>query len=118
MSRYYYDLTFKQKLNKFKEEVKDKCRKFVNWAERNPQLAFFVISTGVGALGWGVRKICHLRSTKKVEMLKNNYCYDRSLGHYWKLRRELTNDEWVLIDKRKKSGERLADILDELKVLK
>jgi len=50
--------------------------------------------------------------------LKDLYCYDRSLGHYWKLRRELTNSEWVEIDQRKQNGERLADILDELKALK
>ena len=54
----------------------------------------------------------------KQEDLKDLYCYDRSLGHYWKLRRELTNQEWLEIDKRKKNGERLSDILDELKVLK
>ena len=54
----------------------------------------------------------------KEKKVKDLYCYDRSLGHYWALRRELTNAEWVLVDKRKANGERLADILDELKVLK
>ena len=54
---------------------------------------------------------------KKAKDLKELYCYDRSLGHYWKLRRELTNDEWLAIDARKRSGERLADILKELNVL-
>lgn len=54
---------------------------------------------------------------KKAKDLKELYCYDRSLGHYWKLRRELTNDEWLVIDARKRSGERLADILKELNVL-
>ena len=54
----------------------------------------------------------------KEKDLKDLYCYDRSLGHYWRLRRELTNAEWIEIDKRKNNGERLADILDELKVLK
>ena len=55
---------------------------------------------------------------KKEKDLKDLYCYDRSLGHYWTLRRRLTNAEWVEIDKRKNNGERLADILSELKVLK
>ena len=41
----------------------------------------------------------------KEQNLKDLYCYDRSLGHYWKLRRELTNEEWLEIDKRKKNGE-------------
>lgn len=54
---------------------------------------------------------------KKEASNKELYCYDRSLGHYWKLKRRLTNAEWVEIDKRKKNGERLADILDALKVL-
>ena len=53
----------------------------------------------------------------KEQTLKDLYCYDRSLGHYWKLRRELTNEEWLEIDKRKKNGERLSDILDAMRVL-
>jgi hypothetical protein len=64
------------------------------------------------------RFVFNNKEMKKQEDLKNLYCYDRSLGHYWKLKRELTNSEWVEIDKRKKNGEHLADILDELKVLK
>ena len=54
----------------------------------------------------------------KAETLKNNYCYDRSLGHYWQLKRPLTNAEWIEIDKRKRRGDRLADILEEFRVLK
>lgn len=65
-----------------------------------------------------VKAVSRHSKQKKEKDLKELYCYDRSLGHYWKLRRELTNTEWVEIDKRKKNGERLADILDELKVLK
>ena len=55
---------------------------------------------------------------RKQEVLKDLYCYDRSLGHYWRLRRELSNKEWLEIDQRKKNGERLSDILAEMKVLK
>ena len=52
------------------------------------------------------------------EKVKDLYCYDRSVGHYWKLRRELSNKEWLEIDQREKNGERLSDILSEMKVLK
>ena len=38
---------------------------------------------------------------KKEANNKELYCYDRSLGHYWKLRRSLTNSDWVEINKRK-----------------
>lgn len=71
------------------------------------------------AIGKGIARAISKRSSlKKEQNLKENYCYDRSLGHYWKLRRPLDNDEWLEIDRRKKNGERLSDILDELKVLK
>ena len=72
-----------------------------------------VIGVGTYVIKTGVKQ----HQINKAERIKNMYCYDRSLGHYWKLRRELSNSEWVEIDKRKKSGERLADILESLKVL-
>lgn len=87
----------------------------------NKEMIFFFTPIVVGVVG-GVAKAGKLAirraNLNKEERLKNNYCYDRSLGHYWALRRELTNAEWVEIDKRKRNGERLADILDDLKVLK
>lgn len=71
----------------------------------------------VGTIIQIARMVSQQDRLKKAKDLKELYCYDRSLGHYWKLRRELTNDEWLAIDARKRSGERLADILKELNVL-
>lgn len=71
----------------------------------------------VGTIMQIARMVSRQDRLKKAKDLKELYCYDRSLGHYWKLRRELTNDEWLAIDARKRSGERLADILKELNVL-
>lgn len=73
----------------------------------------FVIS-GVAA---GAKMLSKHMTLAKEKNLKDLYCYDRSLGHYWKLRRELTNAEWLEIDKRKQNGDRLSDILDDLQVL-
>lgn len=71
----------------------------------------------VGTIMQIARMVSQQDRLKKAKDPKELYCYDRSLGHYWKLRRELTNDEWLAIDARKRSGERLADILKELNVL-
>lgn len=71
----------------------------------------------VGTIMQIARMVSQQDRLKKAKDLKELYCYDRSLGHYWKLRRELTNDEWLAIDARKRSGERLGDILKELNVL-
>ena len=40
------------------------------------------------------------------------------MGHYWKLKRRLSNKDWASIDKRYREGERLADILNDLDVIK
>lgn len=118
------DFEKEQKRRERKEAVKQNVEAGVNWVNDNKELAFIVIPAGIAAMGFLGKGIISIAkglirnvNLKKQEQLKDLYCYDRSLGHYWKLRRELTNDEWVSIDKRKKSGERLADILESLKVL-
>lgn len=99
-------------------KVKSKLHDAKEWVVRNKELVIFfapMVITGVTTVAKVVGKNVNLR---KEESVKNLYCYDRSLGHYWKLSRELSNKEWVEIDKRKQNGERLADILSDMKVLK
>lgn len=72
----------------------------------------------IGASTAMIKAVGKHENIKKEQEVKDLYCYDRSLGHYWELRRELTNSEWAQIDKRKANGERMANILEELKVLK
>lgn len=99
-------------------EIKNKIRRAKEWAVRNKEVLISftpIVITGVTTVTKVVGKHVNLR---KAESVKNLYCYDRSLGHYWHLRRDLTNKEWLDIDRRKKNGERLADILSEMRVLK
>lgn len=112
------DITWQIKKAELKQKAKEKYNSVKTWCANNTELALAIGSGVVGVVGWVAKTAVKVHSQHKEELLKNNYCYDRSLGHYWKLRRELTNSEWVEIDKRKKNGERLADILDSLKVLK
>ena len=114
---------FRKELKKreFKEKVKEKAsnayQKTKAFCINNREIVIPVAIT----LSTGLVKISKMavksKNLKKEEQLKEEYCYDRSLGHYWKLRRPLTNDEWLEIDQRKRDGERLSDILAELKVL-
>ena len=112
------DFRKEQKKREFKEKIISKINSGKQFIVRNKETIITltpVVITGITTVSKVVNKRINLR---KEENLKDLYCYDRSLGHYWKLRRELTNDEWLEIDKRKKNGERLSDILDELKALK
>ena len=104
----FEDFRKEQKKRERKEKLYNVVKKCTDWIRSNKEIAIGIGTFAVGAGG----------SMIKEKQLKNNYCYDRSLGHYWKLRRELTNEEWIAIDKRKRNGERLGDILAELKVLK
>lgn len=104
--------------NDWREKVKDKAQKCWNFVVDNKEIILILMPIAASAVG-GVTKLVHKSCVlKKEEQVKNLYCYDRSLGHFWALRRELSNSEWLEIDARKKNGERLGDILSELKVLK
>lgn len=112
------DFRKEAKKRAFKDKIKSKIQKGGEWVVQNKEMAMTAATVIIGGVT-GISKFVTKRSNlNKQEKLKDLYCYDRSLGHYWKLRRELTNDEWLEIDQRKKNGERLSDILSELKVLK
>lgn len=101
-----------------REEFNRKLNNVKWWCEQNKELLIvfgpIVCSATVAVFKATIK---HIKLHKEKD-LKELYCYDRSLGHYWRLRRELSNSEWVKIDQRKQNGERLADILSEMKVLK
>ena len=106
------------KAKRFKREAKEKCLNAKDWFIRNKETILVLAPVVIGGTTAVVKTVGKRINLHKQEDIKNLYCYDRSLGHYWALRRELTNREWLEIDKRKKNGERLSDILAELKVLK
>lgn len=112
------DFQKEEKRRERKAKVQSGLTNAKNWISNNKELIMFVGPSLLGCATVGIKTVNKRMNLKKEQNLKDLYCYDRSLGHYWRLRRELTNAEWVEIDKRKNNGERLADILDELKVLK
>lgn len=101
-----------------KEKIDAKLQEGLRWLERNKETLITVTPIAIAGITTVTKVVGKRVNLRKQEEVKNLYCYDRSLGHYWRLRRELTNKEWVEIDKRKKDGERLADILSQMKVLK
>lgn len=103
---------------KFKQNVEN--TKEWMWANRE-----FILGVGLPILTVvtatvikGVKVANRSARLKQEKDLKELYCYDRSLGHYWKLKRPLKSSDWVKIDARRRNGERLADILSDMKVIK
>lgn len=105
-----------------KRVVKDKIKQWLkNWTEwcfRNKEVVITLTPVVIAGLTTVTKVVGKRVNLGKQERIKTLYCYDRSLGHYWRLKRELSNREWLEIDRRKRSGECLADILSSMKVLK
>ena len=107
-----------QKRAEFKRKLKSNFRKTKTWVVEHKDLVITLAPVVIGGIATVIKVAGKRSNLRKEEELKELYCYDRSLGHYWRLRRELSNQEWLEIDKRKKNGERLSDILSDMNVLK
>ena len=112
----------------FKETVNEKAHDFKDWSyDKWVRFKWFVadhkeeiVVFGLPALA-GVGELIKLGArqnrVKKEQALKDEYIYDRSGGHYWKLRRKPTNNEWAEIERRRRSGERYSTILTDMRLL-
>ena len=110
----------KARVRELKEKAKQKVEDGLIWVNNNKEalaVATPIIMVAGKLLGKSVKAANKKVDMKQQKDLKELYCYDRSLGHYWKLRRKLTNTEWVEIERRRKNGEKLADILSDMRVL-
>lgn len=119
LNEYVYDECVDDR--KFTQKVKDwflaKKIAMKMWFEAHPRETFAIIAVMASGAVKIIPKLLRAHNINEQERIKEEYVYDRSLGHYWKLKRPLDNDEWREIEERKRNGERLGDILEELKVL-
>lgn len=99
-----------------KAKIQRKAKAAKEWVVANREVV-------VGAIGFmsaaGAKGVSAVRKAHKhrEERTKERRIYDHSAGHRWNLRRKLSNEEWAEVDRRKKNGEKLGDILEEMKVL-
>ena len=104
----------KQKMAKMKEVV---CKGLTTLIVVGvPAVA--AVTPAIVAITGAVKTVNRRAIAQTEKESKENYCYDRSLGHYWELKRKLSNSEWLEINRRKDCGEKLADILADMKVLR
>lgn len=121
-----YEIVRKEQEKYYRKEamkmrIQKKLNDTANFVRENAETISVLLPVAV----FGTRTIAGMAKSakrtadlRKEQNLKELFCYDRSLGHYWELKRKLSNREWTEIDKRKRAGEKLGDILAELKVLK
>lgn len=112
----------KKKLSqRIKESFVEKGHKVANWTRDNAEMIKVYGPVIIAVAGGTVKIVSKLASkdrAKREKALKDLYCYDRSLGHYWKLSRELKSSEWLQVNQRRKAGESLGAIFSDMDVLK
>ena len=114
------DFEKESKRREFKENVKRKFSNAVNFVSDHKEEIMIlspIIMAGIAGVTKVSKGMIRNHNLNKEQDLKELYCYDRSLGHYWKLRKPLSNNDWMTINDRKKNGETLADILSSMNVL-
>lgn len=88
-----------------------------DWVVRNKEVVIAAVPALIGGV-FEIIKIASKADAREEEKeLKELYIYDRSMGHYWKLRRRLTNSEYREIERRKAEGESMGEILESMRVL-
>ena len=113
--KFFYE---SQKVKKLKLEAKKRFNKGIDWVMNNRDTLIVVVPLVTSAVYPIIKSVNKHITIRHSKDLKDLYCYDRSLGHYWSLKRELANNEWIEVDRRKQRGERLSDILESMRVLK
>ena len=112
------DITKEFRKSQRKAWIREKLIKAKEFWDDNKQYAVIVVPAVGALIGKGIQAASKHRAFHMEERIKDCRCYDPSLGHYWELKRKLSNDDWVKINRRKNRGEALGDILDEMDLLK
>lgn len=97
---------------------KEKIDKIVNWCMENAGIALTGFCAGLGLLSTGIKVGGRMYKAHVESRNKDYRVYDPTIGHYYELCRKLKNKDWLEIDRRRCTGERLGDILDSLHALK
>ena len=117
--------TIKEKINfklwNLKQDIKIGVSQSVEWFNENKEFAVTVAIPAAIAVVGGANKIAksvdRKVDLKKEQMLKDRRVYNRSTGSYLALRRKMTAREQVEYERRKKNGEPIALILNEMGLL-
>ena len=111
------------KMDEFKKEaakrerkaaVEKKLDEIAKWYKENENFVNFTVPFAAGIL-FGLFK--KLKAAGK-DYYKDTHYYDHSAGHWWELRRRLTNKEWQHFQIRKQNGESTLEIFQSMGVLK
>ena len=101
----------------FKKKAKEKYEEAKVWCGEHKEVFVGVAAAVVSGVFEVVKIAAKADARSEEKELKELYIYDRSMGHYWKLRRKLTNAEYRELERRRAEGESMGEILESMRVL-
>lgn len=107
-----------QKHEDRKRKLKEAWDKFVAWVEAHFWFFFALLGMTFSFILSLVKSGSKNDKVEEERKLKENFVYDRSNGHYVELRRKPTGDEWRELDRRRRNGESVSEIADDMRILK
>lgn len=105
------------KIRKLKAKVEEIKNKAVDLITEHPTEALALATTLIGSAVGLARRADRKKDLREQQRLREEYIYDRSLGSYWKTRRKLSNSEKLEIERRRRQGESLGEILRSMRLL-
>lgn len=106
--------TAKMKVLYARDKVASATKRAVKWGSENPELAITII----GSLAALTNKVWKVGTAMAETRHQNSTIYDHSLGMYWELKHPLTANERIIIERRRKNGEKYGQILSDMRLLK
>ena len=94
----------------------EKAKKALDWMNENPQATLSI----VGSIALLLRASQSLVVSQRVYSERNRSdrtFYDRHTGYRWQLRRKMNNNDLAIINRRRKDGDDMYDILYDLRLI-
>ena len=101
-----------------KETVKRKWNDTKQWCSENKQLLIVLVPAGLAAANKALKTVDRMQERKYDYKERYLQVWDPATRQHVKLRRELTPAEQLELSQRNQDGERLTDILHDMKVAK
>lgn len=98
-------------------KAKETAKKAATWAVDHKDEVTALVITAVTVCA-GIKKVAGKTAIEvERERISHTY-YDPSTGLHWQLRRPMTNRERIELSQRKRDGELIEDILDDMRILR
>jgi len=104
-----------RKFKKLCKFVVDEIKNAAQWCMDNQEVVYVI--SGITTIAYSIVKKIRKNAVLKEQEFHRTHIFDRSLNHWWSLKRDLTTNEMLEYEHRRATGETIGEILESMKVL-